>query len=80
MQLGDDVTEHVPQVFGEFGCDEVCSWPVSFGTRREGWMKNEEEFAKYLLNSIVAFFSNAKDKSGNQVLLKVDSGLGRMNL
>ena len=51
-------------------------------TRREGWMKNEEEFAKCLLNSIasVALFPNAKDKSGHRVLLKVDSGLGRMNL
>ncbi len=41
---------------------------------------DKEEFAKYLLNSIVPLFPHAKDKVGHLVLLKVDSGLGRMNL
>jgi hypothetical protein len=41
MQLGDDVMEHVPQVFGKFGCDEVCAWPVSFGQNKKGGMDEE---------------------------------------
>jgi hypothetical protein len=41
---------------------------------------DEEEFAKYLLNLILPLFPHAKDKAGHQVLLKVDSGPGQMNL
>ena len=79
MCLDVDVAEHVPQVLGKFGCKEERTWPVSFGQNKKGGM-NEEEFAKYLFNSIVPLFSHAKDKPGHRVLLKVDSGPGRINL
>ncbi len=79
MRLDIDVAEHVPQVIGKFGGVEECTWPVSFGQNEKGGM-DEEEFAKYLLNSIVPLFPHAKDKPGHHVLLKVDSGPGRMNL
>ena len=79
MRLSVDVAEHVPWVLGKFGCKEECTWPVSFGQNKKGGM-NQEEFAKYLFNSIVPLFPHAKDKPGHRVLLKVDSGPGRMNL
>ena len=43
-------------------------------------MDKEEFTTKYLFNSIVPLFPHAKDKPGHRVLLKVDSGPGRMNL
>ncbi len=64
---------------GKFGCEEERTWPVSFRQNEKGGM-DEEEFAEYLFNSIVPLFSPAKDKPGHCVLLKVDSGPGRMNL
>jgi hypothetical protein len=79
MRLDVDVAEHAPQVLWKFGCEEERTWPVSFGQNEKGGM-DEEEFAKYLFNSIVPLFPHAKDKPGHRVLLKVDSGPGRMNL
>jgi hypothetical protein len=79
MRLDVDVAEHVPRVIGKFGCVEERTWPVSFGQNEKGGM-DEEEFAKYLFNSIVPLFPHAEDKPGHRVLLKVDSGPGRMNL
>ena len=79
MRLDVDVAEHVPQVPGKFGCAEERTRPVSFGQNEKGGM-DEEEFAKYLFNSIVPLFPHAKDKPGHRVLLKVDSGPGWMNL
>ena len=71
--------EFVPHLLGKFGCDEVHACPVSFRHNKKRGM-DEKEFAKYLLNFIVPLFPNAKDKPGHRVLLKVDSGPGRMNL
>ena len=79
MQLDVDVTEHVPRVLRKFGCKEERTWPVSFGQNEKGGM-DEEEFAKYLFNSIVPLFPHAKDKPGHCVLLKVDLVPGWMNL
>jgi hypothetical protein len=79
MRLDVDVAEHVPRVLGKFGCEEECTWSVSFGQNEKVGM-DKEEFAKYLFNSIVPLFPHAKDKPGHHVLLKVDSGPGRMNL
>jgi hypothetical protein len=41
---------------------------------------DEDEFEKYLLNSIVPLYPDAKNMPGYRVLLKVDSGPGRMNI
>jgi hypothetical protein len=79
MRLDYDIIEHALQVLGKFGCDDVCAWPVSFGQNEKGGM-DEEKFAKYIFNSIVPLFPHAKDKPGHRVLLKVDSGPGRVNL
>ncbi len=52
---------------------------MSFGQNEKGGMDNEE-FKKYMLNSIVPLFPHARDKAGHRVLLKVDSGPGRLSL
>ncbi len=41
MKLQYDVTDHMPYVHGQFGCDEVHFWPVKFGTNEKGEMDNE---------------------------------------
>ncbi len=69
----------MPQVLGWFGCKEERAWPVSFGQNEKGGM-DDVEFKKYMLNSIVPLFSNARDKAGHCVLLKVDSGPGQLSL
>jgi hypothetical protein len=66
-------------VIGKFGCAEEHTWPVLFGQNKKGGM-DSEEFVKYLFGSIVILSPHAKDKPGHHVLLKVDSGPGRMNL
>ncbi len=60
MQLDFDVVEHVPLVLGQFGCEEESAWPVSFGQNEKGRME-DVEFKKYILNSIVPLFPNARD-------------------
>jgi hypothetical protein len=41
---------------------------------------DNKEFTKYMQGSIVPLFPDAVDEPGHCVLLKVDSGPGRMNL
>jgi hypothetical protein len=79
MQLDYDMVEFMWLVRGQFGCKEERCWPVTFGQNKKRGM-DEEEFAAYIMNSIVPLYPNAKDKSGHQVILKVDSGPGRMNM
>jgi hypothetical protein len=74
-----DVAEHMQQVLGKFGCNEVKTWPITFGTNEKGGMDNEE-FTKYMRSSIIPLFPDAVNQPGRWVLLKVDSGPGRMNL
>jgi hypothetical protein len=79
MRLQYNVAEHTPSIWGKFGKDKVCPWPVTFGQNEKGGM-DDEEFAKYLLNSIMLLYPIAKDRPGKHVILKVHSGLGRTNL
>jgi hypothetical protein len=51
MRLQYDVAEHMPIIWGKFGEEKICSWPVTFGQNEKGGM-DDEEFKKYLMNSI----------------------------
>jgi hypothetical protein len=79
MRLQYDVAEHIPIIWGKFGKEKVCPWPVTFGQNEKGGM-DDEEFKKYLMNLIVPLYPDAKDRPGKNVILKVDSGPGRTNL
>ncbi len=50
-------------------------WPCTIGLNEKGSMDNEE-FDKYINNSIVPLYPDLEDTPGKQVLLKVDSGPG----
>ena len=69
----------MPQIRGKFGNDEEKLWPVTFGMNPKGGM-DEAEFEKYLSNSIFPLYPDVKDVMGKRVMLKVDSGPGRLNM
>ena len=74
-----NVAEHIQRVRGKFVCKEEKLWPIAFGTNEKGGMHNKE-FTKYMRGAIAPLFPDALDKPGCHVLLKVNSGPGRMNL
>jgi len=52
---------------------------VTIGLNKKGGM-DMEEFAKYLRNSIMPLYLNAAPEFRKWVILKCDSGPGRLNL
>jgi hypothetical protein len=50
-------------------------WPCTIGLNEKGGM-NDEEFDKYIDNSIVPLYPDLEDTPGKRVLQKVDSGPG----
>jgi hypothetical protein len=67
---------HVRSTRGRFGYGEERVWPCTIGLNEKGGM-NDEEFDKYIDNSIVPLYPDLEDTPGKRVLLKVDSGPGR---
>ena len=59
----------------KFGWKEEKEWACGIGLNIKGGMDNEE-FEKYLVNSIFPLYPDARDRKGFCVLLKVDSGPG----
>ena len=77
-QMRVDMMQFVPAgIYGHFGNGEEKLWPVTFAMNAKGGM-DDEEFEKYVFNSIVPLYPNAEDKPGKRVMIKVDSGPGRM--
>ena len=74
-----NVAEHIQRVRGNFDCEEEKLWPITFGTNKKGGM-DDKEFSKYMRGAIAPLFPDALNKPGRSILLKVDSGHGRMNL
>jgi len=78
-QIRNECIRYMKNVKGEFGLGEIASKPVSIGMNEKGGM-DEEEFAKYIRNAIMPLYPNALPAKGKWVLLKCDSGPGRLNL
>ncbi len=74
-KLRFDFLRHVSSTRGRFGCEEERVWPCTIGMNEKGGM-NDEEFDKYIDNSIVPLYPDLEDTQGKRVLLKVDSGSG----
>ena len=62
-----------------FGMDEAQYLGVSVGLNEKGGM-DQAEFEKYIRNSILPLFPDACDLPGKRVMIKVDSGPGRLNV
>ena len=54
-----------PNIWGKFGMDEVQYLRVSVGLNEKGVM-DQEEFEKYIRNSILPSFPDACDMSGSR--------------
>ena len=51
----------------------------TFGLNTKGGM-DDEEFKQYIVNSILPLYPNTRDKPGHRLLLKCDSGPGRLQV
>jgi len=70
---------HSSSVNGKFGIVDVRESPITFGMNERGGM-NSVELDKYIKKVILPLCPDVADVPGNRVLLKLDSGPGRMNL
>ncbi len=50
-------------VIGQFGHDEVKTFPCTFGLNEKGGM-DKEEFKKYILINIIPLYPDSKDVQG----------------
>jgi hypothetical protein len=73
-----DFIRYMKKVRGKFGMGGSESFGVTIGLIEKGGM-NMEEFAKYLRNVIMPLYPNAAPEFGKWVILKCDSGPGRLN-
>jgi len=70
---------HAATVVGKFGFDEPKELPTTFGLNEKGGM-NTIELDKHIKKAILPLYPDVADVPGKRVLLKVDSGPGRMNV
>ncbi len=54
-------------VRGTFGGDEERSWPITYGLNEKGGM-DQDEFEKYIKNSILPLYPHASNQAGKRVL------------
>ena len=78
-RLRNEVFRRVPRVIGKFGHDHEKDFDVTFGLNTKGGM-DDDEFKQYVLNSILPLYPNTRDKPGHRLLLKCDSGPGRLQI
>ena len=65
-------------VRGTFGHKSKQSFPISFGLNSKGGM-DDQEFFEYIKKSIMKLFPDAALVRGRWVVIKCDSGPGRLN-
>ena len=78
MKIRAEVDRFLVKVKGKFGFEEERELPCTVAMNEKGGM-DEKEFRLYCLNSIVPLYPDAEDLPGKRVMIKVDSGPGRLN-
>ena len=68
----------LPNIKGKFGLEEAKEWPVTFGFNAKGGM--DEQFRECFKTNIAPLYPDAKDEHGKRVMVKVDSGPGRLEI
>ena len=63
---------------GKWGFEEMTPRGVTFACNKKGGM-DAEELHKYLVQAIIPLYPDAADLPGKRVIIKIDSGPGRMN-
>ena len=66
-------------VVAQFGWNESKAHPCTFGLNERAGM-TAEELQKYMENSIFPLYPDVEDIPGKRVIIKADSGPGRMNV
>jgi hypothetical protein len=79
QRMSVDWFTHTKNVIGRFGFISRRSFPCTFGMNERAGM-NAVELEKYLKNSILPLYPDIQDYPGKRVLLKLDSGPGRLNV
>jgi len=79
QKISVDWFAHAHNVVGKFGHEDERVLPTMFGLDKKGGM-NSLELDKYIKKAILPFCPDVVDIPGKRVLLKVDSGPGRMNV
>jgi len=70
---------HAHEVNVRFGHKEVKAFPCSYGLNENAGI-NAEELEKYFNNTILPLYPDLEDVPRKRVIVKVDSGPGRMHL
>ena len=73
-----EIIRYMLDVWGTFGHESEQSFPISLGLNHKGGM-DDEEFFEYLKKSIMKLFPDAAPVRGRWVVIKCDSGPGRLN-
>ena len=73
-----ETTRYMLNVRGTFGHQSEQSFPISLGLNSKGGM-NGEEFFEYIQKSIMKLYPDAAPVKGCWVVIKCDSGPGRLN-
>ena len=68
-----------PRVLGKFGTESEREWDITFGLNTKGGM-DDREFELYIMNSILPLYPNTLDRPGRRLILKCDSGPGRLQI
>jgi hypothetical protein len=78
-RICNKVFGHVRRVKGKFGYNNEKSFDVTFGLNTKGGM-DDCEFRQYVVNSVLPLYPKTRDKPGHCLLLKCDSGPGRLQI
>ena len=78
QKLRTEIAMYSPDILCKFGRVDAEYLGISYGMNEKGGM-DEVEFEKYVMNSIVPLYPDSDDVPGKRVMIKVDSGPGRLN-
>jgi hypothetical protein len=79
QRISVDWFQNTKKVIGKFGFPTRRPLPCTFGMNERAGM-NAVELEKYMKNSILPLYPDIEDTPGKRVLIKVDSGPGRLNV
>eukprot|EP00804_Cyclotella_cryptica_P006359 CCRYP_010185-RA/>CCRYP_010185-RA protein AED:0.27 eAED:0.27 QI:0/0/0/1/0/0/3/0/273 len=79
QSININLVTFLPNIIGKFGTEEKREWAVTFGYNAKGGMDNEH-FKEYIRTNIAPLYPDAEDKVSKRVMVKVDSGPGRLEI
>jgi hypothetical protein len=79
QSININLVTFLPNIIGKFGTEEKREWAVTFGYNAKGGMDNEQ-FKEYFRTNIAPLYPDAEDKVDKRVMVKVDSGPGRLEI